>query len=125
VTPVMWLWIFASAAELPLVHILVPWHGVLLVLLVLGAWGLVWMIGMLASLKVYPHPTGAEDLRLRYGKFADLRIRWDAVESVKVVDVDEDWSILVLRPKETSGGVDLHVPVVRASRGGGAVVVGR
>ena len=32
VTPVMWLWIFASAAEVPLVHLLVPWEGVRFVL---------------------------------------------------------------------------------------------
>ena len=43
VTPVMWLWIFASAAELPLVHVLVPWEGVRLALLVVGVWGLAWM----------------------------------------------------------------------------------
>ena len=27
ITPVMWLWIFASAAEIPLVHVLVPWRA--------------------------------------------------------------------------------------------------
>jgi hypothetical protein len=55
VTPVMWLWIFASAAELPLVHVLIPWEAVRITALVLGAWSLVWMVGLLASLKVYPH----------------------------------------------------------------------
>lgn len=112
VTPVIWLWIFASAAELPLAHVLVPWHGVRLTLLVIGAWGLIWMIGMLASLKVYPHLADADGLRLRYGKFADLRIPWNAVSSVRMVDVGEsEWSLRALRPKETPTGVDLHVPV--------------
>ena len=36
VTPVMWLWIFASAAELPLVHVLIPWEAVRIALLVVG-----------------------------------------------------------------------------------------
>lgn len=111
VTPVMWLWIFGSALELPLVHVLVPWEPLRLALLGLGVWGLVWMIGLLASLKVYPHLTGDGGLRLRYGKLADLTVPWAAVESVRVVDIDEEWSLRTLRPQQTDDGVDLHVPV--------------
>lgn len=38
-TPVIWLWIFASAAEIPAVHFLIPWEGVRIALLVVGIWG--------------------------------------------------------------------------------------
>lgn len=38
-TPMTALWIFGSALELPLVHVLVPWHGLRLALLLIGIWG--------------------------------------------------------------------------------------
>ena len=43
VTPVLCLWIFASAAEIPLVHVLVPWEWLRLSLLVVGVWGVLWL----------------------------------------------------------------------------------
>jgi hypothetical protein len=62
-----------------------------------------------------------ETIELRDGRSSPISAELMEIrqsESVKVVDVDEDWSIRVLRPKETPGGVDRHVPVVRASRVG-------
>lgn len=111
VTPVMWLWIFGSACELPLAHVLVPWPGVRLVLLVLGIWGLVWMIGMLASLKVYPHLVGDDALTVRYGVFAELRVPWSALASVRYDDRDVEGFVRVLRPRETAAGTEVMVPV--------------
>ena len=55
VTPIMLLWIFASAVEMVVVHLLIPWQTVRIILLIISAWGLIWMIGFLASLKVHPH----------------------------------------------------------------------
>lgn len=60
VTPVLCLWIFASAAEIPLLHVLLPWHAARVVSIVLGAWGLVWMLGLLASHRVRPHVLDAD-----------------------------------------------------------------
>ena len=37
-TPVIALWIFASAMEIPLFHVLVPWHSVRIAGLALGVW---------------------------------------------------------------------------------------
>ena len=61
------LWIFASAAEIPLLHVLLPWHAAQVVSIVLGAWGLVWMLGLLASYRVRPHLLDADGLRVRNG----------------------------------------------------------
>ena len=77
VTPVMALWIFASAAEMPL-HVLIPWHTVRVVNIVLGVWTLVWMLGILAGL-VHLHTVSAAGLRVRNGAFTDvlsLGTRW-------------------------------------------------
>lgn len=112
VTPVLWLWIFGSACEVPLAHVLVPWPGVRLALLVLGTWGLVWMVGLLASLKVYPHLVAREGVVLRYGKFARLDVAWEQVASARTDDRDvEGGGLRSLRPRTTPDGVDLQVPV--------------
>ena len=111
VTPVMWLWIFASAVELPLVHLLIPWDGVRIALLVVGAWGLVWMVGLLASLYVYPHLLGRTTLRVRYGASHAVALPWDAVASVTHRQADLDSSVWTLQPREDEHGVDLSVGV--------------
>lgn len=111
VTPVMWLWILASAAELPLVHVLVPWDGVRIALLVVGVWGLVWMVGLLASLYVYPHLLGPDRLRVRYGASHDIALPWDAVATVATKHQDLDSTVWTLQPEETDQGTHLRVGV--------------
>ena len=107
----MWLWIFASAAEVPLVHLLVPWEGVRFVLLLASVWGLVWMVGLLASLYVYPHLLGPATLRVRYGASHSIALPWDAVASLTHRRQDLDSSVWTLQPRETEDGVDLQVGV--------------
>jgi hypothetical protein len=111
VTPVMWLWIFASAAELPLAHVLVPWEGVRFVLLLTGVWGLVWMVGLLASLYVYPHLVGPATLRVRYGASHSIALPWASVASISHRQQDLDSTVWTLQPRESEDGVDLQVGV--------------
>ena len=109
ITPVMWLWIFASAAEIPLAHVLVPWDGVRLALLVTGVWGLVWMIGLLASLWVYPHLLGPDRLLVRSGAGHRVALPWKLVESLSVRTEDLPSSVWTLQPLDTPDGTDLNV----------------
>lgn len=111
VTPVMWLWIFASATEMVVVHLLIPWPAVRIILLVVSAWGLIWMVGFLASLKVYPHLLGASTLRVRHGASVDITIPWDSITSVAAQRRDLPSSIRTLQPRETKSGTDLQVGV--------------
>lgn len=111
VTPVMWLWIFASAAELPLVHVLVPWEGVRNVLLVLGVWSLLWMVGLLASLNVHPHLLTDDALRVRNGARHDIAVPWAAIARARTHDHDLPSSMWALQPQETDDGTDLCVGV--------------
>ena len=50
VTPLLLVWIFASAIEIPFFHLLIPWHSVRVIGLVVSVWGLLWMLGFLAGL---------------------------------------------------------------------------
>lgn len=111
VTPVMWLWIFASAVEVPLVHILIPWDTVRIVVLVLSVWGLVWMVGLLASINVYPHLLSESTLRVRHGASVDIPVPWAVIEMVKAEQRDLPSTVWTLQPRETERGTDLQVGV--------------
>ena len=111
VTPVMWLWIFGSAMELPLVHVLVPWESVRLGLLVIGVWGLLWMVGMLASLWVHPHLLEPARLRVRHGASTDIPVPWSKVAEVTTSHRDLDSSVWTLQPLLTERGTVLQVAV--------------
>jgi hypothetical protein len=110
-TPMMGLWIFGSALELPLVHVLVPWHGLRISLLVIGVWGLVWMLGALAGLRSYPHLFGDDTLRIRNGATHDIAIPWEAITEVTAQDRSLPSSMWVLQPQETDQGTHLNVAV--------------
>jgi hypothetical protein len=110
-TPMLALWIFGSALELPLVHVLVPWHTVRLSLLILGIWGLLWMLGLLAGLRSYPHLLGSDALRIRNGALHDIAIPWEAVAQVTTQDRSLPSSMWVLQSQETEHGTHLNVAV--------------
>lgn len=111
VTPVMWLWIFASAMEVPLIHVLVPWDSIRFPLLVIGVWGLLWMVGLLSSLWVHPHLVGPSHLRVRHGAATDLPVAWADVASVTSEHRDLDSTVWTLQPVETDRGTVLQVAV--------------
>jgi hypothetical protein len=110
VTPVMLLWIFASAAEMIVVHLLIPWPPVRIIVLVISAWGLIWMIGFLASIKVHPHLVG-DTLRVRHGTSVDIAVPWESISSIVVQRRDLPSSIRTLRFGETKSGMALQVAV--------------
>ena len=84
VTPLILVFIAVSAIDIPVLHVLLPWRTAQLVSFVVGIWGLTWMVGLLASLRVYPHVVGDAGLRVRYGTSVDIRVPWDGVSTIRV-----------------------------------------
>jgi hypothetical protein len=82
VAPIMWVFIAMSAVEIPILHLLLPAGWWRIGALVLGAWGLLWMVGLLSSLHMHPHLIGPDGLRLRYATSIDVLVPWAAVESI-------------------------------------------
>ena len=111
VTPLTCLWIFASAVEMPIAHVLVPWESVRTVLLVVSVWGLVWMFGLLASLRTRPHLSGPETLQLRYSSRREVELAWADVREVRMDRRDTGSSIRPVIPRETERGTDLQIGV--------------
>ncbi len=111
VAPMMGLWIFASALEVPLVHVLTPWESVRTFLLVVSMWGLLWMLGMYAALRTYPHLLDDEGIRIRSGTMVDVRLPWQAVREVSYDERTLPSSIRSFQRTGPDEARQLHVPM--------------
>jgi hypothetical protein len=93
-------------------------------MLALSVWGLLWMIGLYASLKLSPHLVGPAGLRVRSGATLDVTVAWADVATVtrayrslpssKSVQVEPDGTRTVLNlpaGSQTSVDVRLRRPV--------------
>lgn len=83
VTPLLIAFIVVSAIELPILHFLLPWETVRLIADIVSVWGLVWMIGLLAAMRVHPHEVGPAGIRIRGGFTVDVTVPWSAIASVR------------------------------------------
>jgi len=73
-----------SLIEIPAVHFLLPWRTARLILLPIGVFGLVSLLGMVAALKVNPHTLGPAGLRLRHGTgFALPLVAWRDIVAIR------------------------------------------
>lgn len=81
---VLIIFIVLSAVETVVIDLIVhQWLWVRIPLLVLGVWGLVWMIGLLCAHFMRPHTVGADGIRIRDGLDMDVHVTWDDVYSVE------------------------------------------
>jgi hypothetical protein len=81
VAPVLWLWIFGSATELVVFHLIIPWETVRLVVDVLSAWGLIWMMGTAGRLPHPAAPAAPDELRVRNSVYHDVCVPTAAIVS--------------------------------------------
>ncbi|WP_148573186.1 hypothetical protein [Nocardioides caldifontis] len=90
--PMLWLWIFGSATEVVVVEVVLrqvdqPWaEAIRLPLLALGVWGVLWMLGMLASYRVRPHLLTPTELHARSGARTRLAVPLHAVVATRLVE---------------------------------------
>ncbi|MBW1639840.1 hypothetical protein G3H63_12275 [Microbacterium resistens] len=82
---VLMIFIILSAVEIPVIDLIVhPWPAVRIPLLILGIWGLTWMIGLLCAMLVRPHAVGPCGVRVRNGLEIDVPVPWDDIASVAI-----------------------------------------
>jgi hypothetical protein len=72
-----------SALEIPILHLMIPWKAVRGISLFVGVYGLFWMIGLLATMRVYPHLVGPDGLRVRSSITLDVPLDWGNIEFVR------------------------------------------
>lgn len=81
-TPIIWAFIALNAIEILVFHLLLPWHLARGILDVAGAYGLLWMLGLLASRKVNPHVLDPRGMTIRSGRLR-VTIPWDDIATVR------------------------------------------
>lgn len=88
---ILMVFIVLSAIEIPIIDLIVhQWPGVRIFFLILGIWGLTWMIGLLCAFFVRPHTVGPEGIRVRESLEIDIPLTWDDIASVsRIQRVDE------------------------------------
>ncbi|MFJ6198073.1 hypothetical protein [Micromonospora sp. NPDC092111] len=87
VKPILGIFIGLSIVEIPILDMIVtnvvPWGPVRWIVLAVGIWGLLWMAGLYASMRIHPHVVGDTVLRVRLGSGIDIRIPWTDVEALR------------------------------------------
>lgn len=83
VLAILIVFVVISAVELVVVDIIVrPWPVVRVSFIVLGLWGLVFMLGLLFGILTRPHSVGPDGIRVRSGTEIDIALPWTVVYSV-------------------------------------------
>ena len=95
--------VLTTPLELLLWELLIPWTWLRLALFVLGIYGLIWIVGLYASVKVSPHRLADRGVCANYGLLASVWIPYDAIGAITI----EQRSA----PKSAEG-----VQIVRAER---------
>ncbi|MDG4808900.1 hypothetical protein O7634_19310 [Micromonospora sp. WMMD1120] len=87
VKPILGIFIALSAVEIPVFDLVVthvvPWRPARWIVLGLGVWGLLWMIGLYASMTIHPHVVGDRGLRVRLSSGIDVWLPWTDVEALR------------------------------------------
>ena len=124
VTPILGVFIGLSVVEIPILDLIirkvVPWEPARWIMLALSVWGLLWMVGLFASLKINPHVVGSAGIRIRMGASFDLTVPWDDVDTVgqayrtlpssKSVQIEPDGDRTVLNlPTGSQTAVDIRL----------------
>lgn len=85
VLTVLFIFIGLSALEIPILDLIVhPWPIARITLLVLGIWGVTWMVGLLCAMIMRPHSVAPEGVRVRSGLEVDVPIDWDDIASIAI-----------------------------------------
>ncbi|MHA6694116.1 hypothetical protein [Homoserinimonas sp. A520] len=108
---IMIIFIVLSAVEIPIIDLIVhQWLFVRIPFLILGIWGLTFMVGFLLGYLTRPHAVGPDGIRVRNGAEVDIPISWDDVYSV---EPDKQVVESAKEPKVTSGegGDTLHLRI--------------
>ena len=136
VLTILLIFIGLSAIEIPIIDLIVHrWPAVRIAFLILGIWGVTWMVGLLCAFLMKPHTVGPGGIEVREGLEIDIPLSWDDIASVsRDHRVDEpksarftesdDGRMLSLRMQdETNVEIALERPTVvrlpgRAPKGG-------
>ena len=102
---ILWMFQFASIAEIVAIELLVSNESLKLVLLVLGIWFVFLILGLWASFKVNPHLVEDHSITIQQGSLYKIAVPKSLIQSVSELTT-RDFS----KCKLSSG--ELHLPVM-------------
>ena len=133
VLAILVVFILVSAVEIPIVDLIVhPWPAVRIPFLVLGIWGLTWMLGLLCAYLVRPHTVGPDGIQVRGGLEVNIAFSWDDIASVardlrideekppKIIEADDSRTLMMHVNNETNVEIELERRTVVRLPGHGA-----
>jgi hypothetical protein len=83
VLTILIIFICLSALEIPILDLIVHrWPVVRIAVLIIGIWGLTWMIGLLCAYYMRPHVVAPTGIRIREGLEIDVPVSWDDIASI-------------------------------------------
>ncbi|MFK0239901.1 hypothetical protein ACIQTX_03490 [Microbacterium sp. NPDC090281] len=122
---VLIVFIVLSAVEIPILDLIVhPWPAVRIPLLILGIWGLTWMVGLLCAMLLRPHAVAPDGIHVRSGLEIDAFIPWEQIASIaisrridqpkqpRVTASDEGVEYAERMQDETNIDIELEQPVL-------------
>lgn len=91
VLPVLVIFIGLSVVEIPIIDLIVHrWPAVRIGMLILGIWGVTWMVELLCAMLMRPHTVAPEGIRVRAGLEVDVPVAWEDIASIAIARrVDE------------------------------------
>lgn len=85
VLTILFIFIGLSAVEIPIFDLIVhQWPVVRITMLILGIWGVTWMLGYLCAMLMRPHTVSPDGIRVRNGLEIDVPMPWEAIASVAI-----------------------------------------
>ena len=78
------LLVFTLPVEILLVELLVPWDLVRSILLVVAVAGTLWAVGVILSIRTFPHRVASDALEFRYGALGAAIVPPSLIASVEV-----------------------------------------
>lgn len=91
--------------------VLRSWPAIRFPVLVLGVWGLLFMLGATAGQIAHPHVVGPDGVRIRSGPLVEVAVPWDAVDRVVVRRHGLEGTAWVQVHDETDDGGVVSFPV--------------
>jgi hypothetical protein len=115
VAGILWAFIGVSTIEIPILHLLIPWPTVRIIALAAGVQGVLWMLGLMGSLRLHPHVVGPSGLRVRNSVTLDVLLSWDEIAEIRRRDRTLPPGDKAARIQEVDGGVIAHLPQAGAT----------
>jgi len=85
VLTVLFIFIGLSAVEIPILDLIFhQWPAARITLLILGIWGVTWMVGLLCAMIMRPHSVGPDGIRVRSGLELDVPVGWADIASIAI-----------------------------------------